>query len=32
LFASIKHFAENKDHPKYQTMEQWLADYEKEEQ
>jgi bacterioferritin (cytochrome b1) len=31
LFTTIKHFAENRDHPKYQTMKQWLADYEKEE-
>ena len=31
LFTTIKHFAENRNHPKYQTMKQWLADYEKEE-
>lgn len=29
LFASIKHYAENKNDPRYQTNEQWIADYER---
>jgi hypothetical protein len=32
LLASIKHYAENKTDPRYQTNEQWIADYDKAEE
>lgn len=28
MFSDIKHYAENKQHPKYQTVKEWLRDYE----
>lgn len=28
MLSDIKHYAENKQHPKYQTVKEWLRDYE----
>ena len=32
LLGNIKHYAENKTDPRYQTNEQWIADYDKAEE